>query len=115
MNELLGWTQNYGLGVVLALAITLFASRLFVFVLKQNAEREERLAAIIEIHIKELASKMNDLSKVVEAHDKNETISLEYTKEAQRYQRQEHKEMTDALIALKQELIATRPLIGRIT
>lgn len=72
MEQMLNWVVNYGLGNVLALGIAFAFWRILIFVLKENSKREERLAKIIEEHLSEL-------------------------KQANSYQRDEHKSIMKVL------------------
>lgn len=88
--KMLDWVINYGLGNVLALFIAVAFWRILIFVLKENAKREDRLAGIIEKHLAGVED------------------NIEEFKRANEYQREEHKKMIETLDAIIKELFYAR-------
>lgn len=99
VQEALKATETYGVAVVMLFLTASFLAALMVYVLKQNAKREERLttegckreerlANIIEIHLKNNFDAIQD-------HDKKTTAAIAMITEAQKYVRSEHEAMLD--------------------
>ena len=103
-KTILDWSVTYGLGTVLSVGIAFAAWRVLIFVLKENSKREDRLAGIIEIHIKELSEKSNHMADAIILHDKNEAEYFRSMREADAYQREEHRAITEVLRTIKDDL-----------
>jgi hypothetical protein len=84
----LAW--NYGLGIVLAVAIALFLGWLIRYVLRENAKREDRLAGIIENHLHALDESTHKLTNAITEHDRA-------SREGYRQQHEEHREIVKLL------------------
>ena len=95
---------NYGLGIVLAIGIAFMFWRLLLFVLKENSKREDRLAGIIEQHLKALEGGNNQLQQQIMAHDARASEFSKQILEALRYNREEHTEIVRVLKELKEEI-----------
>jgi hypothetical protein len=90
---------NYGLGIVLAVAIAYMFWRLLLFVLRENSKREDRLAGIIELHLKAVETGNSQMLQLLMEHDKR-------TMEAFKYIRDENKEAIGVLREMKSEIEA---------
>ena len=99
-KSFLDYITQYGLGNVLAVFLALGFWRVLIYVLKENSKREERLAGIVENHLSGLNMTISSVgSNVLVTH--NQLIEL---KDANRLQREEHKEMIEVLRKMSNEL-----------
>ncbi len=92
-ETLLQWMTKYGISFVFAAMAVIGLYRMTLFVLRENAKREERLAGIIE---RDLVS----LEKTVERDGERTILGLESIKQANGFQREEHQRMLEALTEL---------------
>lgn len=104
IDKLIEWSANYGLGVVLSILGAICFFKLLIFVLKENSKREDRLAGIIEQHLKALEAGHIQTQQLLMAHDQRAVESSKQIAEALKYQREEHKEMIDSLRQIAQDL-----------
>ncbi len=86
VSELIRMAASNGLGIVLSIIIAVGLGWLLRFVLRENAKREDRLATLIENHLHALTESVNRINQAITEHGREE-------KEANRYQREEHREM----------------------
>lgn len=90
LEKALNLTQTYGLATVMLFLVAGFLAWLVYYVLKQNEKREARLIDLTEVHVAALQ---------VEFKKQGET-TIEFRRslsESQRYQREEHERMIEAL------------------
>ena len=80
----------YGITTVMFFMMAFFLGGLIVYVLKQSAKREERLANIIEIHIAQTKTAIDD-------HDKRAAAAVAVIHEANKYARMEHEGLLESL------------------
>ena len=124
-KAVLDWSVSYGLGTVLAIGMAFAFWKILTYVFIQsdkreerifteNLKREDRLANIIEIHIKELSLKTDRATEVVLLHNRSETEFLKSLKEADAYQREEHKEITGSLKEITKTLVSIQMELERI-
>lgn len=96
-QQALDWAVNYGLGVVLSVGIAIAFWRILIFVLKENSKREDRLASIIEMDIKNLES--------TAASNQNSAIDFrKQLMETIRYEREEHRQISEILNGIKSDI-----------
>lgn len=95
-TKVLDWVINYGLGTTLSLLISFGAWKLITYILSENTKREDRLASIIENHLSQLTNGINKLSEALVIRDLN-FVEL---KEANKQQREEHREIVAQLTNL---------------
>ncbi len=99
-GSVLQWSATYGLGTVLSVLIAFAFWRTLVYVLRENAKREERLANILENHIQNLTNAVTISTQSLH----QTTAQILEIKEANKLQREEHKEMIEVLKMMKHEL-----------
>lgn len=87
---------NYGLGIVLSIAMAIFLAWLLKYVLKQNEIREQRLSELI---IKDIAAS----TKAIHDHDERSVAAIKSIEEANRRQREEHEAHKKALDKIEEE------------
>jgi len=92
-ETLLQWMTKYGISFVFAALSVVGLYRLTLFVLKENAKREERLAGLIE-------QDLVGLQKTLQVHDDRSASAIESIKQANGFQREEHQRMLEALTEL---------------
>lgn len=102
-DTLLRWTAQYGIGIVFAVLAVIGLYRLTVFVLRENARREERLAGFIE-------RDLNRLQDGLRTHDDRAAAAMESIQQANGFQREEHQRMLEALTEIT---VTLRRLNGR--
>ena len=78
----------YGLGIVLAITITIAFIGLVAWTMWTNNNREMRLAGIIDNSLK-----LN--SDILQRHDQRSADAIAVILEANRFQREEHKQLAD--------------------
>lgn len=101
-EKILEWSVTYGLGTVLAFLIAFAFWRTLIYVLKENTKREERLANIIEKHIDSLSTALiNVHNSITQSH-----VQIQELKEANKLQREEHREMIKFLQLMQNEVSA---------
>lgn len=93
--------MTYGLGTLLAVGIAIAFWRILIYVLKENSNREERLAGIIEKDISLLQNSISHVSDLLIQHDSRAVEAIKGINEANQYQRQEHKEMIEILHSMR--------------
>src|SRR4051812_27670078 len=97
---ILDWTMTYGLGNVLAIFLAFAFWKVILSVQNSNTKREERLAGIIENHIGGLATAIASVNGAIAMTG----VQIQEVKEANRSQREEHKEMIGVLQKMVTEL-----------
>lgn len=90
INQLTQLSAMHGLGVVLSVLITACAGWLMIYVLKENARREERY-----IHV--LDKTLTYLTELLVAHDARAINAITSLEQANRFQREEHQKIVDSL------------------
>ena len=93
LDPLFQWVSNYGLGNFLSILIAVGAWKVLIYVLQENAKREERLASIIAADITGLANILrsrDSVYKEIESHIRRDEES--------------HKASLEALEAIMMEL-----------
>ena len=89
VEEAVKMSSVYGVTTVMFFLMAFFLGGLIIFVLKQGAKREERLANIIEINITQTKSAIED-------HDKRSAEAISMIKETKKYERLEHEAILKA-------------------
>lgn len=90
LDKALAATQTYGTATVLLFVVTGFLAWLVYYILKQNEKREDKLILLSTEHIASIKASIKEQAD----------STLEFRRslsEAQRYQREEHDKMIDAL------------------
>lgn len=98
--------MTYGLGTVLAIFITFAFWRMLIYVFKENSKREDRLANIIENHIKSLTESFGNLNTSTVNNFAQTHAYILDIKEANKLQREEHKEMVKTLQGMQTEMVS---------
>ena len=108
-EQVLNCVATYGLGSVLAVGIAFFLRWILIFVLKENSKREDRLANIIETHIKTLANSVMNVTNSVGLIG----TQLNEVKERQHMEQQTHKDIVEVLQLMKTELSTVASILER--